>query len=235
MEISSTNDYAKRLTRRGEKEGALVIADHQRQGRGRQRRKWYSQPGKGLCISIILRPVLATEKLGLISLLAGVVIAQTVEKLSQLNPTLKWPNDVMLQSRKLSGILIESDFKGGRLTSIVVGIGININHDESDFHSTIRSKSTSLYLVSKKITSRVDFMVAFLNQFEEIYHHIEKENYEYIISEWLRRCPKFKKPIRIQIEDRTISGVFHNIDGNGWLILKQKNAQPITVKTGEVC
>jgi BirA family biotin operon repressor/biotin-[acetyl-CoA-carboxylase] ligase len=128
-ECASTNDEAAAWARQGAPEGAVVIADAQTRGRGRLGRQWHSPPGAALYFSTVLRPKLPLQKLPPLTLAVGVALAETVASFG-VDAKLKWPNDLLLDGKKLAGILTESATQGGRLEHVIVGIGVNLLIDE---------------------------------------------------------------------------------------------------------
>jgi BirA family transcriptional regulator, biotin operon repressor / biotin---[acetyl-CoA-carboxylase] ligase len=126
-EVGSTNTEALEWSREGAPHGALVVTDHQDQGRGRRGRTWYSEPGTALQFSLILRPVIPLDVFGLLSTVLGLACTEAIEALTGLRVALKWPNDVTVQSRKLAGILVESRVAGHQVDVAVAGIGINVS------------------------------------------------------------------------------------------------------------
>ncbi len=145
---SSTNDLAREMAERGEPEGAVVLCEEQTKGRGTKGRVWFSAPNKGLYASVILRPL--SPDLFFIPLLAGVAVVEAVEQAYGLRAGLKWPNDVVWQRKKLGGILVESVFSGGKANFVILGMGLNLNHDARDFPQDIREVATSLKIVLMK-------------------------------------------------------------------------------------
>jgi BirA family biotin operon repressor/biotin-[acetyl-CoA-carboxylase] ligase len=125
--IGSTNSEALDWSREGAPHGALVVTDHQTEGRGRQGRGWFSEPGTGLQLSLILRPVLPLDVFGLVSTALGVACAEAIEELTPLKVALKWPNDVTVGGRKLAGILVETRVAGHEIDVAVAGLGINVS------------------------------------------------------------------------------------------------------------
>lgn len=143
-EIGSTNTEALRWAREGAPEGALVVTDHQTQGRGRWGRSWSSTPGRLLQFSLVLRPPGPPESLGLVTTALGVACADAVQRLCDLQPTIKWPNDVRLRSRKLAGILAETELSGASVEVVVAGVGMNVSWTEDEIPVELRDTTTSL-------------------------------------------------------------------------------------------
>jgi BirA family transcriptional regulator, biotin operon repressor / biotin---[acetyl-CoA-carboxylase] ligase len=165
-EASSTNDVAREQARKGARSGFLVAASRQITGRGRLGRNWESPPDRGLYVSILLRPDLPMTEAGKLTILSSVAAVDAVETVSGLRPQIKWPNDLMVGGRKLAGLLIETELKGGRLAFAVIGIGLNVRQEAGDFSPDVRGLATSLYLATGQLYRRADLLVALLQALE---------------------------------------------------------------------
>jgi BirA family transcriptional regulator, biotin operon repressor / biotin---[acetyl-CoA-carboxylase] ligase len=166
-ETSSTNDVARDQARKGARAGFLAAASRQTKGRGRLGRSWESPPDRGLYVSILLRPQLAASEISQLTILSSVVAVDAVETVSGLRPQIKWPNDLVVDGRKLAGLLIETEREGPRLAFAVVGIGINLRQTEADFSPEVRGLATSLFLATGQLYRRADLLVALLRAFEK--------------------------------------------------------------------
>ena len=147
-ETSSTNDVAREQARRGGKAGFVVAASRQTKGRGRLGRNWESPSDRGLYVSILLRPDLAVADAGRLTILSSVAAVDAVEAISGLRPQIKWPNDLVVNGRKLAGLLIETEPEGARVAFAVVGLGINVRQSAEDFSPEVRGLATSLFLAT---------------------------------------------------------------------------------------
>jgi BirA family biotin operon repressor/biotin-[acetyl-CoA-carboxylase] ligase len=165
-ETASTNDVAREQGRKGAKAGFVVAASKQTRGRGRLGRNWESPSNQGLYVSILLRPDLATTEVGRLTILSSVVTADAVEAVAGFRPQIKWPNDLLVNGRKLSGLLIETERVGFRVAFAVIGIGLNVGHGADDFSPEVRGLATSLRLVTGEWFRRADVLVALLRAFE---------------------------------------------------------------------
>jgi BirA family biotin operon repressor/biotin-[acetyl-CoA-carboxylase] ligase len=165
-ETGSTNDVARDRGRKGEAGGFVVAASRQTAGRGRLGRAWESLPGRGLYVSILLRPDLAVTETSRLPILAGVAGADAVEAVTGQRPQMKWPNDLLIRGRKLGGLLVETEMSGSRLNFAIIGIGINVRHAEGDFSTEVRPLATSLYLANGQLYRRADVLVALLQALE---------------------------------------------------------------------
>lgn len=233
-QISSTNDYAKRLAREGMEEGALVIADHQTRGRGRYRRQWHSPAGKGLWFSIILRPAIELDKVGLMPLLAAVSVAQSIEIVAILKPEFSWPNDLLLNKKKVAGILIESEVIQDRLAFLILGIGINVSQARSDFPENLQKIATSLFAETNRRIDRTELLIQILRNLDHNYRDFKKGVSDKIVDEWMARCNQVAKKIMIRQGDGEIEGVFLRIDDFGRLIIRTSCGVEKTVTSGEL-
>ena len=165
-ETTSTNDVAREQGRRGAAAGFVVAASHQTRGRGRLSRSWESPPDCGLYVSILLRPTLTTARAGELTILSSVAAADAVEKISGLRPQIKWPNDLVVNGRKLAGLLIETEPRRRELAFAVIGLGLNVRHRAGDFSEELRTRATSLYLATGCLYRRADLLVALLHALE---------------------------------------------------------------------
>jgi len=145
---SSTNDHANQLALQGEKEGTIIIAKEQTEGRGTKGRTWYSASQKGLYLSVILRP--KRRDMSLLPLAAGLAVRDALSEAEGLPVRLKWPNDLICKGKKLGGILCEASFIGNQISHVILGIGINLSHERDDFPEEFRAQATSLKLLLRK-------------------------------------------------------------------------------------
>jgi len=167
-EVTSTNDMAKELAIKGAKEGTMVIAETQSRGRGRLGRKWVSPEG-GIWFSVILRPKVDPEDALKLTLMAAAVVAKVISDMFKLEAEVKWPNDVIINGKKVCGILTEMSTKGGLVDFVVIGVGINANIDLDSFPKHLRKFLTSLKEELRENIDRKRFLCALLEKFEQCY------------------------------------------------------------------
>jgi BirA family biotin operon repressor/biotin-[acetyl-CoA-carboxylase] ligase len=182
-ECASTNDEASQWARGGAPHGAVVVADCQTAGRGRQGRTWHAAPGESLCFSVVLRPTLPVRDLPPITLAVGVAVAETVTRFAA-TPTLKWPNDVLIAGKKVAGILTETSSQGERADHVIVGIGVNLN--VAAFPSELLPIATSLHLFRGRPVDRMHFTAVLCERLENWYEHFLSDGPEHIKSAWSR-------------------------------------------------
>jgi len=167
-EVTSTNDVAKELAIKGVKEGTIVIAETQSRGRGRQGRKWVSPEG-GIWFSIILRPKVDPEDIFKLTLMAAAVTAKIISDMFKLRAEVKWPNDIIIDGKKVCGVLTEMGTKGHMVDFVVIGVGINANINSESFPRYIRNSLTSLKEELKVDIDREKFLCALLEELEQCY------------------------------------------------------------------
>jgi len=229
--LDSTNTEALKQARQGADEGLCIVARQQTAGRGRHGRVWVSQKNAGLYFSIVLRPKLDTKFLPLITLMTGVAVHDTLQDLG-LNPDIKWVNDVLVNGKKISGILAETTETNNGLA---VGVGIGINLKSTNFPPEIADIATSLESETKVAATGnlVELLTKYLTYFYEI---LRSENGPAeIIDEWRRRSSYFSgKAVRVVLENETITGVTDGLEPNGALRVRRENGELSIIHAGDV-
>lgn len=240
--ITSTNDFLKRLARRGAEAGTLVLADQQTAGRGRLGRTWQSPPGAGLWLSFILRPALSLEIAGALPLAISAVVAETLSAICGEPFSAKWPNDILANNRKVCGILCETQispaagFASGsnQLDYVVAGIGINVNQRPRDFSSDWRRRATSLAIIAGHPLDRQSVLVTVVQHLDKALFINLPQAMPALLSRWRALCPELGKPIVLQQAQTTITGIFDDIGEGGELILRLADGQRKAYSAGEV-
>jgi len=214
-EIGSTMDAARELAKRGAGEGTIVIAEAQTRGRGRLSREWLS-PGGGIYCTIVLRPRISPAYAPRINLMASIAVAATIRKLFGLKAELKWPNDVLIEGRKVCGILAEMDAEMDVVNFVNVGIGINANTPIPQFEKTVTSLKDAL---GREI-SRKEFLRALLVEIERQQPLLMKAD---LLEEWKKLSVTLNKDVRIVAPGEVIVGRAIDIDTTGALIIKERD------------
>jgi BirA family biotin operon repressor/biotin-[acetyl-CoA-carboxylase] ligase len=230
-ELDSTNSTAKEFAQANAEEGTVVIARTQQHGRGRFDRIWQSPEG-GVYLSIILRPKKSTEKISLLPFVAVLAVARTIT-LHGLHTTIKWPNDVQVNGKKIAGILLESEIKGHEVIYVVVGIGINLNIDRKDLSPDIQPRSTSMLHELDSPVDYHEFLRTFFTQFENVYSLFVNHQFERIIDEWKIHTDTLGKTIRVQTSTETLQGIALDIDSLGFLLLRKENGEIKKILSGD--
>lgn len=228
--IDSTNDYAKKIANE-EEEGTVIISEEQIKGKGRLGRQWYSKSHEGIWMSVILKPDIMPYKAPFITLIAGASIVKALNDLG-VKTSIKWPNDIILNNKKISGILTELSAEIERVNHIVLGMGINVKTME--FSQEICDIATSLYKEDYKV-SRVDIVRNILNEFEKLYIDYVNNNSK---EETLKICRQYSAIIGKDIyilngEDKEqVKCIDINEDGN--LIVEKQDRTLREIMSGEV-
>jgi BirA family transcriptional regulator, biotin operon repressor / biotin---[acetyl-CoA-carboxylase] ligase len=200
--------------------GTVLLAEFQNKGKGRKNREWVSSSGQNLTFSILLTSDFKENQINVINFGTATAVAQAIENLYQLNVELKWPNDVLVHQKKIAGILLESVSKGNKITKVVVGIGINVN--QPNFPGKFDIVPTSIRKDFHSLVSREKLLSEVLNNFEEMYD-LAKQSPKKVFDTWRTRCKMIGEKVRIVDDDKIKTGVFEDIDDNGFLILKQND------------
>jgi BirA family biotin operon repressor/biotin-[acetyl-CoA-carboxylase] ligase len=229
--LDSTNTYAKQLASEGCEEGAIVIAEDQYAGRGRQGRMWVAEAGTSLTFSILLKPTIAPESIGILSLYAGLAITEAVMQQSGIRPACKWPNDILFDGKKFCGILSEAVFNNGMLAATIIGAGLNIN--QLEFPHEIRQSATSLALVNGHTYDRTILLAAILQQLEYWYKYVQSGHHNIILDRWRTHCPMIGQEIAVDQQGTIIRGIASGLADDGGLII-QSNGSKIKMFAGDV-
>jgi BirA family biotin operon repressor/biotin-[acetyl-CoA-carboxylase] ligase len=216
-ETESTNIIAREIAASVD-EGTIVIAESQTAGRGRLGRKWISPEG-GIWLSIILKPRIEPVYAPRITLLAGVSVAKTMQGFG-LPAKIKWPNDILINGKKVCGILTEIGAEVDIIDYLVVGIGIDANVDTGTFPEEFRDNSTSLEKEMGYKINRVEFVQKLLEEFENIYTEFQKDGFPHILEEWRKMSGTIGQWVKITAQARTIYGEAIGVDNEGALIVE---------------
>ncbi len=226
LEVDSTNSYLKNEAESIKTEGTVVLAEKQSEGRGRFDRTWYSAKALNLTFSILLSGKSLKKYLNLINLGTALAISNSIENLYQLKTELKWPNDILINGKKVCGILLESSFEGDKMKNLIVGIGLNVN--QINFVGNFNIPPTSISLETDQLIEREKLLADILLNLEEIYMNI-KDKSNYILKEWRLKCKMIGEKITVNQLDKTKYGIFDDIDEQGYLILKtEKRTEKIS-------
>ncbi len=231
-ETDSTNTRAKDLASKGALEGTLVISERQTKGRGRKGRSWFSPSQGGIYTSLILKPSISPSEAPKITLLTAVVVAEALRSLTGLSAIIKWPNDILIDGKKVAGILTEMSTEMDAIDHIVVGLGLNVN--TPDFPDDIREKATSLFIETGKHFPRVRFIQEYLKWYEEYYEIFKRTGFEPIIKRWKELTNIIGKRITVEMISKKYSGEVQDIDKDGVLILKDNTGKSHRIIFGDV-
>jgi len=214
-EVDSTMDIARELARKQCPHFTVVIAGRQMKGRGRMKRSWLSSKG-GLFFTIVIRPKIPPVLSSRVNLAASVILAQTLHNLFNINARVKWPNDVLVDGKKISGILSEMDAEIDRVNFISIGIGLNVNNDPTPYEPM----ATSLKQILGKEIPRIEVLKAFLDHFEDTVNDTE---FDSVVAEWKKYTETLNRHVKIVTANEVVEGLAVDVDENGALILKLAN------------
>ena len=231
--VTSTNDIAFSLARAGSPEGTLVIAEEQTRGKGRLGRDWHSPPGLGLWFSLILRPDISAHESSTVSLAVALAVAGVMRDAYGIDARIKWPNDVLVGSRKICGILTEAEFRDGGVEFVVVGTGVNVLHAEDDFPADLRAIATSVSIESQSAVSRVDVISRLLGSIEIRYRELCRDGFGAIRKEILPLSSLLGKMTRVVTSGGVVEGVATDIDETGALVIRGDNGFTEKVVAGD--
>ncbi len=220
--IDSTNVHAARLAREDAPEGTLVLAERQTAGRGRLGRSWVSPARVNLYASFVVRPRLAPADAPQLALAAAVAVARalgTVPDLGRDRIAIKWPNDCLLDGKKVAGILTEMDAEVDRIKSVVLGIGVNLNASARAFPPELRATATSVLLATRARVDRPRFAAALCATLEDVYDRVVRDGFATITDEWEAYSCLTGRAVAIDGAGRRSSGVVRGIDAQGRLVL----------------
>ncbi len=220
-EVDSTNARGLVFAESGAPEGLAVIAEAQTQGRGRLSRTWESPAGLGIYTSVIFRPPLAPAAAGLLTFVAALATAEAVERVTGKRPALTWPNDLIMEGKKLGGILTEMAVEGERVRHAVVGIGVNVNQEASDFPTSVRKQATSLLLATGRSWDRHPLARALYTDLDTWYDRLLREGPAVVLERYRAHCVTLGCKVRVQGGEGTFSGEAVDLDETGALLVRR--------------
>jgi BirA family biotin operon repressor/biotin-[acetyl-CoA-carboxylase] ligase len=234
-EVDSTNLFASRLIAHGTTipEGTDIVTESQSAGRGRLGRTWHSEREAGIYFSMVLFPKAPPSLAPLFTLGTAVAMHNAIERYSGLDIDIKWPNDLLIGRQKICGILSEIQAEVDLVKTMIIGVGLNANHER--LPEDIAERATSLRIASGRIQSRLEILLEFFEEFENIYMDFERKGPRGIIEQWTR-FSSFANDRKIEIHDgvRRIAGVTRGLNPLGALRIEQKGGRMEEVYSGDV-
>ena len=231
-ETSSTNDVAEKLARDGVAEGVVVFAESQTRGRGRLGRKWISPAGQGLWFSVLLRPALPPSSATQLTIATATAVARAIRAETGLAPQIKWPNDILLRGKKVTGILTELGAELDRVRYVIIGIGVDVNVTE--FPAELADVATSLATEAGRKFVRAEIAAAILRELDADYARITAGEFAALAEEWERQCVTLGQRVRIHIGNRTVAGRAESLDADGALLLRTEHGRIERIIGGDV-
>ena len=218
-ELPSTNDRARELADAGAVHGEVVIAECQTAGRGRRGRAWSSPAGKNLYLSVILRPALPPQRAPELTLVASVAACDACRK-AGVDAGIKWPNDLLVDGRKVAGILTELSAEADAVHWVILGIGVNLNAAPGDFPAELHAVATSLSIERGQPVPRALFAAALLSELEQWLDLHAAEGFGPIRDAWRERSVTLGREVRVDGDGGEIAGVAEDIDDSGALLVR---------------
>jgi BirA family biotin operon repressor/biotin-[acetyl-CoA-carboxylase] ligase len=231
--VDSTNTLAHQLAREGTPDGTVVIAETQVKGRGRLGRTWVSPAYRNLSLSVVLRPDMSPTEAPQIGLVAGLAVAETVREWGP-RALIKWPNDVLIDGRKVAGILTEMESGDGRVQVVVVGIGVNLNSESADFPPELRDRAVGLCGAAGALIDRSAFATRLLARFEERYEMLLRDGFAAIRPLWEGLSCLTGRHVRIDGGGDRYEGVVTGLGTDGTLRLRSAAGQETRVLADDV-
>ena len=231
---TSTNDVAKQMAARGAPEGSLAVAEEQTQGRGRLARMWFSPPGAGLYVSIILRPLLLPVHATRIVSLAAVAVAEILIAATGLAVRVKWPNDVLVGGKKIAGILAEAAVEMDAVDYVVIGIGLNVNVPPDSFPAELRPTATSILAAAGRSFSRLHLLRQLLASLESTYNTFCEAGFTPILKRWKSLADMTGRQVSLRTMDGIYRGEVVDFDEDGFMILRDTVGRQRRFYSGDV-
>ncbi len=229
-EVDSTNTRVEQLAQRGASHGTVMAANAQTNGRGRLQREWHSPAAQNLYFSVLLRP---DWEIGTpLSLAVGVALAEAVEPLLPARPTLKWPNDLLFEGRKLAGILVEAAIDRQAVQHVIVGIGLNVN--VTHFPDELADLAGSLFLATGQRQHRAVVLARILERLELWIDRLQREGVEPVLTNWPRYAPWMGKQVTVSGGGPDLVGIAMGLESQGALRIIDEHGQEHSVLSGDV-
>ena len=233
-QVESTNQLALERGYNGAVEGMLILAERQTEGRGRHGRAWHSPHGSSLLVSLIFHHRLLAAQIGIPSLMGAVSIATAIRESVGLPTEIKWPNDVLVHGRKLSGVLTELDYNRRQQPFFVVGFGVNVNIASAEFPLPLRSSATSLQIECGHAVSRVSVLRTILRHLEGNYSQLKVGRTNAIVDSAIDLSATVGKCVKLETVDGSFSGIAERIDAEGRLVLRERSGELRAFSSGDV-
>jgi len=233
-EVDSTNATAMDLAQQDAPEGTVVLAEQQLRGRGRGDRSWHSPAGVGIYCSIVLRPELAPAKTMLLTLMTAVAIARAVALETNLSPRIKWPNDILINDKKVVGILLESKVGATEVEHAIIGFGINVNHTQADLPPKLLLVASSLFIELGEPVDRSKLITKILAEVEYLYEGLQQGDFAIILEEWRHFSATLGRRVRILQQGELTEGIAVDVTEEGALLVRVEQDSLITVHAGDI-
>ncbi len=233
-EADSTNLQASRLGDEGADDGLVVIADRQSSGKGRMGRQWESPGGVNLYASILLRPPVMPFEAPKLTFLSAVAVCRAIKNCTALQPTVKWPNDILLNGAKVAGLLNEMSSETDQVHYVVLGIGVNLNMRAEQFPDDLRYPATSLAIASGKVVSRLAFTRSLLQELDALYQLYLEQGSAPVFTAWTELCDLTGKRVQVDCNNLLIEGTMVGLGDDGALLVRTSAGKIESIYAGDV-
>ena len=236
QETDSTNQVLKKMAAQNAPEGTVVISEMQSAGRGRRGRAWWSSPNRGIWMSILLRPNLHPSSVQTLTLAASLAVMQALKPFKIDGMGIKWPNDILINGKKVCGILTELSAEAEKVDWVIIGIGLNVNHSEADFPDDISSVATSLRMnVTKNaLLDRSVIAANIIDELEKVYRCFLEKGPAWVVHEWKKYNITLGKRIKIINQQGEVNAEAIDITEEGRLIVRDENGNKLELYSGEI-
>ncbi len=211
-----------------------MLADSQEKGKGRLGRFWISPSGVNIYMSIITRPEADPEDATLLTIMAAVGCTIALRRVTDLNVSIKWPNDLMASDKKLGGILTEMKTCPGRVIFAIIGIGINVNIDIDVFPDDVKKIATSVKNETSKVYSRTEIIAEILNELDKWYKILKGMGKKILLTEWQRLTSTLSREVKVSVGKETFAGLAESLDDKGMLILRLMSGELKRISSGDL-
>ena len=232
QEVTSTNDLAKKFVDNNAPEGTVIIAEHQTAGRSRGKNDWVSPEG-GIWMTLILKPEVNLVEASKLTIVTGVAIAKTLHDHFNIDAGIKWPNDILINNKKICGILTEAVTDYDKLKAVLIGIGIDINFNSSDLPENLQDIATTVNEESNDEIKRPEILKIFFSIFEELYDEYKEGNFKHIIAEWRRLSSTTGNRVKVYKDGKAMIADAVGIDNQGALIVELDDGSLEKIISGE--
>lgn len=233
--VESTNALALEMGQRGALTGTIWVAETQTKGRGRLGKGWASPAGTGLYCTVLLRPRISLQQLSRVTLAAGLAAALAIDEVSGLVSSIKWPNDVLVQGKKVAGILAECHMQEGEEPMIALGVGINLQTRPDQFPLELRARATSLLIESGKNIPKGRMLIRLIGWLEALILRLEQGDFAGILAEWRRKDFTMHKHLCwLTTAGRAVRGVSLGPDQEGLLVIRDSAGEMHHVLSGDL-
>src|SRR3989337_4260444 len=233
-EVDSTNDAAMEKGAKGLAEGLVVLSEGQTHGKGRLGRTWVSPENVNIYMSVLLRPDISPQHAPVMTMMSAISTARAITEVTGLETTIKWPNDILIDRKKVSGILTEMNAEQERINYIVAGIGINVNIKKQDFPEDLRMPATSLKECLGKSVDRMNLLFTLIKILEQDYEELKKDGIMSIFRKWRKGCDILNRRIKVSLPGEEITGAAEDFTPEGGLVVRLDSGGKKGIYSGDV-